>query len=509
MGGIDLSGGSDKVMQEVPPLIEVFAVAFSCSVYGVGASLLFSIFEKTAEGVCLNNIYKIQNKIDSIFVRYVPEDSLLSLSISSRKTERHLEGLANAIGEAMQEAIGRLGTEIKEAVTKATAEGQQPLMEKSAEMLSAALTKELMNLKEQIGTMGQQFSEKFSGASNELMESVQSFKPTIEMLSSTVSTAQKSVNQSVEKLNSHEAVMSEMAKAAANIEKAAIAFGEMKVTLETSSNRNEEAARFQDTAARTNEKVAIQFEKIGEGLPEIRDTIKMGAEVIGSLGAPVRDLQAMLTALPKQQEAIDAARATTETERNDKILLMSTNLANKVGEAAEKFAEVGSLADQLSAAAKSLDDASRNLSEFGDNVSVASRDQLRASEISRDAAIASEKTAKTFEPIPESISRLTAGLESAGEGVRAGAEAASHSYEKLIVLQKEWFSGMEVGLVSMKESLQEVIKQYGQDVEGETSKLMLKWTKEVDDCLQSYDTQLQQFIDGVEQLQEALSKLEK
>jgi len=38
-----------------------------------------------------------------------------------------------------------------------------PLMEKSAEMLANALTTELVKLKEQIGSMADQFSEKFDG----------------------------------------------------------------------------------------------------------------------------------------------------------------------------------------------------------------------------------------------------------------------------------------------------------------------------------------------------------
>jgi Restriction endonuclease len=120
-------------------------------------------------------VHKLQNLVDELFPRYVPEEAMSELERTSRGTENLLKGLAVAIGAEMQQAIGRLGAEIKDAVSSATAEGHGPLMEKSAELLSNALTAELVRLKEQIGSMANQFSERFNGASDGLMRSVQGF----------------------------------------------------------------------------------------------------------------------------------------------------------------------------------------------------------------------------------------------------------------------------------------------------------------------------------------------
>lgn len=508
IGSLDFSN-TDKLTESIKPLINSCAVAFASSVWGVGASLAFSAWEKFCEGIALGRVHKIQNRVDSLFPRYVPEEALLEMERTSRGTENLLKDLAVAIGAEMQKAIGRLGAEIKDAVSSATAEGHGPLMEKSAELLSSALTTELGRLKEQIGNMSDQFSERFNGASDGLMKSVQNFQPTVEALSGAVSDVQRTVVDAVAKLNSHEAVMGEMAEAAVNIRQAAESFGSMNETLSLSAARNEEASKAQLSAAQSNERVAEQFGRIGEGLPKISETVEAAARVIGSLGSPIRDLQALLEGQPELQRQIDTARSTSESERSQLLLSMAGNLAEKVGIAAQQFAEVGALADKLTASATSLEGASSELAVFGQQVVQASKDQRDASEASRAAAASGERAAKAFEPLPGAITALAGGLTSAGTSVREGAETARDSYRELIELQKKWFEGAELGLNGMKDRLQTLLKAYGDQVEGQTRNLMKQWTEEVAECLKSYATQVDILDGGLQDIQSAISKLSK
>jgi hypothetical protein len=508
IGSLDLKnpGNLDK---SIMPLIEGCAVAFSSSVWGVLASLLFSFWEKTCEGVALWHLHKLQNRVDELFPRYVPEEAMSELERASRGTEDLLKGLAVAIGAEMQRAIGRLGAEIKDAVSSATAEGHGPLMEKSAELLSTALTAELAKLKEQIGSMANQFSERFNGASDGLMRSVQGFQPTVEALSGAVGDSQRTVADAVAKLNAHEAVMQEMAGAAVNIRLASESFGAMNETLSLSAARNEDASKAQLSAAQSNERVAEQFGRIGERLPEIRQTLEDAARVIGSLGSPIADLQALLAGQPELQRQLDNARATSESERNQTLLAMSGDLAQKVGTAAQQFAEVGALADKLTASATSLKEASNELALFGQQVLQASKEQRGASEASRAAAASGERAAKALEPLPGAITALTSGLQSAGASVRTGAETSRDSYRELIVLQKQWFAGAELGLNGLKDRMQDLLKAYGDQVEGQTRNLMKQWSEEVAKCLQSYETQVSELNGGLDELQSAISKLSR
>ena len=503
IGGLNLNDPGN-LNKSIVPLIEGCAVAFSSSVWGVAVSVIFSLVEKSCEGFVLRPLRKIQIKVDETFARYVPEEAMYELERSSRGTEDLLKGLAVAIGSEMQQAIGRLGAEIRDAVSSATAEGHGPLMEKSAELLSSALTAELASLKEQIGTMADQFSERFNGASDGLQRSVQDFQPAVAALSGVVSDAQSTVAGAVARLNAHDTVMQEMVGAAANVRSAAEAFNAMNDTLGQAAVRNEEAARAQLSAARSNERATEQFSRVGDGLLEMRQTLESAAVVVGSLGGPLSELHVLLAAQPEVQRQFENTRATSESERSQMLLAMSGDLAEKVGIAAQQFARVSDLADKLSASATSLDEASSELAAFGQQVLQASKDQRDAAEASRAAAATGERAARAFEPLPAALTALTGGLASAGASVREGAESTRDSYRELVTLQEKWFEGIKVGLNGMKDQLQTIIQSYGQHIDGQTTRLMQRWTTEVESCLSSYSSQVDEIAGGLEELQAAI-----
>lgn len=508
IGSLDLThpGELDK---SIVPLIEGCAVAFSSSVWGVLASLVFSWWEKFWEGVALWRMHKIQIRVDALFPRYVPEEALADMARTSRGTEDLLKGLAVAIGAEMQQAIGRLGAEIKDAVSKETGKGQEELGKAGAEMLSKALTLELVKLQEQIGIMSDQFSEKFTGASDGLMKSVQTFQPTVEALSGAVGAAQRTVTDAVTKLNAHEFVMQEMTGAAVNIRQAAEAFGAMNETVTLSAVRNEEASKAQLAASHSNERVADHFGRIGEGLPEMRQTLEDAARVIASITGPISGMKDVLDSLPaiagENAEKISRAAA----GRDEALVNKTGELAAKVEAAAAQFAKVEGLAEKLDSATQNLNTAANRLDQFGSTVKQAAENQNAASQASRDAAASGQRAAEALEPLPDALHALVGGLDSAGASIRTGAETARESYRELIELQKQWFAGAELGLTGMKDQLQMIINSYGSRVQGQTSELMQQWKDEVANCLSSYETQVSGLQGGLDELQSALSKLRK
>jgi chromosome segregation ATPase len=341
------------------------------------------------------------------------------------------------------------------------------------------------------------------------MKSVQSFQPTVEALSGAVGDVQRTVTNAVEKLNAHESVMQDMAGAATNIRLAAESFGGMNETLTLSATRNEEASKAQLSAARSNDRVSDQFGRIGERLPEVRETLENAAKVIASITGPITSLEDVLGKF-KAEAGENTDKVNREAAGRDEVMVRKTGeLADKVAAAAAQFAKVEGLASKLESASQNLNTAADRLGQFGSTVQTASESQNAASQASRDAAASGERTAKALEPLPGAITALTSGLESAGASVRSGAETARDSYRELIVLQKEWFAGAELGLNGMKDRLQSLLKAYGDQVEGQTSNLMRQWTEEVTKCLQSYETQVEVLHGGLDELQSAINKLRK
>ena len=506
IGGLDLI--DPRILKKsIIPLIQGCVIAFSTSVWGVFASLSFSFVEKLFDSLALRRVRLLQSRVDSLFQRYVPEEAMAELERASRGTEEILKGLAVAIGEEMQLAIGRLGNDIKNAVAKATSEGQDSLMEKSADLLSQTITAELANLTNQVKGMGDNFQGQFSSANDGLMKGMQVLEPTVKSLSVIVDGAQKNVTTAVGRLNSHEEIMEKMGHYSEKLREAAKSFSEMNDTLKVSSENNRKAADAQLLSTELNRQVALKFEKVGEKLPEIENTLNDAAKVIVSISSPVNELKTYLENLPESQKEVEKNRAFSEDQRNRVILQMTDDLAGKVADAAEQFSKVEHLADKLAEAAKTLDDASNGLVKFGNDVVNASHDQRKASEASLTATSIGEQTAKALAPLPNAFINLKAGLEIAGKKLVAGSEYTRDFYRELIDLQEKWFKGAEIGLVAMKDRVQAIIKSYGDQIDGNTQMLMNKWTSEVTSCLQTYQDQISQLQDDLDAFQETIDRI--
>jgi methyl-accepting chemotaxis protein len=491
IGGLDLQD-LKKLESSIVPLIQGCAVAFSTSVWGVGASLLFSLLEKLMEGFALGGVRKLQQRVDALIPRYVPEEAMAELAQSSKQSEFILKGLAVEIGGQMQVAVREgiaetlrqeitsAAEKVVEAIQKAFGQHAEGLGKDSAKVIAEALSEELLKITNSINT---------------LTESV-------EILRKSTETSGNTVNNAVDKLNAHETVITSMAEASAKIKQAADSFAAMNGTLETSASRNKDAAEAQNEAAKANQEVAVKFTTVGERLPELKLTIEEAARVIGSLGSPLKDLKELIETLPVKQGEIDSKRAESEVIRNDKLLQLTNELATKVESAASKFAKAEGAAANLQKASERLESASTNLSGFGEKVLQASQEQRAASEASRDAATASKQTTDALMPLPAALTEVSTGIAESGGKLRQGIEAAT-------VSQELWLKGVEAQLSAQHDHLKTIVASYGGQLEGQTQQLIEQWTTAVTDCLKSYETQVQTLDEHLEALEEAVSSIKR
>ena len=427
MGGLDLRNVRN-LEASVVPLIQGCVVAFSTSVWGVLSSLLFSSLEKGLEGGALQWIRRLQNRINALIPRYVPEEAMANMARASHNTEEILKGLAVAIGDQMQQAIGKLGAEIKDAVVQATSEGQGPLAEKSAELLSNALTAELGKIEAQVGRI----------------------EPSVKSLVDTVNVEQEVVQQAVGKLNAHESVIDKMGIAATEIKQAAEAFADTKETMVVSSENNQKAADAQSSAAKANERVAEKFDHIGERLPEIQKTLDQAARVIASISAPLAELKSYLEKLPEKQKEFQEAINSTNSEYTENLLSKINDLAQNVTTAAGQFSKIEGLSSNLGKASGSLETAASNLEEFQSHILDASKEQKNVADSARSAAETGKSTADTLVSIKGEIAKLANTLQKSGDWVKDSANSALGIHEKTSAHQKQWLERVEKGLNSLK-----------------------------------------------------------
>lgn len=492
IGGLDLDSKSiEDLDKSIAPLIKGSSTAFVTSVWGVACSIFFTLGEKMLEWWAVRRIRKVEVTFNALAPRYTPEESMIVLHHSALQREETMKGLAVAIGEQMQKAMDRIGEGITNAVREALGGQAQDLGKMSADLMSKALTEELGKLHKAVTGMADGFKTEFGAASERLSTTISGFEGVLGGVDSTVKSSQAAMSQAVERLTAHEDVVKGLDEAAVRLQEAATGLVSMRETFTLSAERNSEAASAQEKAATKNEQVADKLGSIGDKLPELQEAVSTGAQVIASLGQPLMELKEILGKTPDILGEQAEQQAERDEKRSSLLLQQTETLANTVGEAAAKFAQIESLSESLSNSAESLERAGSALGDLASNINSASGQYASAAAASQKAALAGEKAAEKLEPIPGSLADLSGTLTTASGKIKEGADAARDVYRELVEHQRQWIQGVELGLTAMRDQLQEILKQYGESVEGNTRNHMELWTQAVNDSLSKFSAQVQ------------------
>jgi methyl-accepting chemotaxis protein len=507
IGGLDLgSQNINNLNQSIAPLIQGCSTAFITSVWGVFASIVFAVLEKALEWLAVKRIQHVQEAFDSLLPRYIPEESMLTLQGSSLEMEARLNGLAVAIGDAMQKAIDRIGNSITEAVQKSLGDGAKDLAGKSAEMMATALTDQLAKLEDSMKAISDKFHSEFVNASDQLKATITEFESVVSGIDETVKVSQVALNSALERLSAHESIVKRMEDSAKSLAGASEKLNEMRDAFSESAERNAEAANAQKQAASMNEAVAQKFDLVAEKLPEVQQSLTDNAQIVSALWQPLSDLKEVLSTTPDVFKKQAEDQAERDEHRSSLLLNQTENLVNAVANAAGQFTKIESLATSLTSSAEELKVASASLEELSKNMNNTSDLYAAAAYASEKAASAGERAANKLEPIPESLKVLTESLSHAGAKIKLGVDSSNGIYLQLINYQKQWFDGVKLGLTSMRDQLQMIIDQYGNSVSEETHRHMDTWTKAVNESLSRFASQVEALEGGISDLEETIEE---
>jgi len=131
---LDLSS-PQNLTQSIMPLIQASAMAFSTSVWGTVASVLFNILEKSVERALGKRIEQLQHAADGLFRQHLPEQTLINIERASRESEIALKGLAEQIGDRLQETLLEVPQQIQAGIEMSMAPAIERLVQ-AAEKLA-------------------------------------------------------------------------------------------------------------------------------------------------------------------------------------------------------------------------------------------------------------------------------------------------------------------------------------------------------------------------------------
>jgi hypothetical protein len=155
---INQDAGVDVLRQGIGNMISGASVAFLTSVWGVSSSVLFNFFEKIMERYVRKEIALLQNRIDYLYPRINPEQSLVSIADYNRISTETLQGLAEKIGDRLQEAITQttdsIRTGLEDSLNKIMAPAIESLVANAHQGSQQALESLLNRFLEGVGEAG-------------------------------------------------------------------------------------------------------------------------------------------------------------------------------------------------------------------------------------------------------------------------------------------------------------------------------------------------------------------
>ncbi len=189
LSGLDLSGGGmERIATDVNRLISGAALAFLTSVWGVGSSIIFNFLEKLTERDLRKRVRNLRNEIDAFFPHINAEDRLLLIEEHSRQSRETLQGLAEQIGNRMQESVTAIGNQMQQSVANLS----ESMVKSVADILTPALGKLL-------GKADEFASRQESGAYDALATLVDRFSDVLGERASEQSKAMDNANKEMQK----------------------------------------------------------------------------------------------------------------------------------------------------------------------------------------------------------------------------------------------------------------------------------------------------------------------
>lgn len=182
LAGLDVDphqGGSDSLTTGIFSMINGAAVAFSTSLWGTLAALIFSFLEKVLDRGIRKRVGQLQARIDGLLAPAIGEQTLVSMDHSLGKMTVTLQGLAEQIGTKMQETLA----ESNQAFLMTVAESLEKVMAPAVEALvdnarhgSEDLIKNLLEqFMEKMGKTGGEQGELLASAAAEFRTVLERF----------------------------------------------------------------------------------------------------------------------------------------------------------------------------------------------------------------------------------------------------------------------------------------------------------------------------------------------
>lgn len=477
LSGLDLTSG--HIEQGISNLIKGISIKFCTSIWGIFCSIIFNVLEKLVEAGVLTRIHQVQLRVDGLFPRFIPETILARLQASSGESEKILRGLAGAIAgeihtalaqtsQLTSSAIGEAMKPAMETFARATQQMTADLTLGSTQGMSEGIAVASRRMEETFERIGDRYNHQFTESSQRLTAAFERLQTPIAQLSDALRHRDAMLADAIGRLDAHAGLATTLAGAASTMQSAADSLGMLRNSWELAASRYEAAAAAQEHSAAVNERAALRLESIANDLHEFRQGIEAASRVVGSFGAPMQNLQQVLSSLPEQVRSVESERRDGDAERENIMRQITGDLAETIRRAVEQLSGHAQVAESLRSAAGQMADSTRSLESFSAHIRDAAGKQEKAASAAENAAVSNARAVGALESLPGQMTTASGGLTQAADAIRQTARTAAQGYTQVAEQQHRFVQDLADGLGQFAVKIREVLQVYGEDVQAQT-----------------------------------------
>lgn len=512
LADLKLGAGVDvNQMQEgVASVVDGAKVAFLTSVWGVALSVLFNFAEKLGEQIIRRKIRQIENLVDWLFPRIRPEEQLQIISDNSAESREVLQGLAEKIGEKMQDALvvatQGIQTSLEDSLTKIMAPAINKLVDSATEGNQKALDGLLQSFMDGFGKAGNQQRDALDDVSAKVNKSVEAMQAT---MSGFVEQLQKSQAESGDREKALIAdisnQVSRLSTQSESIHQKLSTFVETQIGEMTSQMQSREAA----SAKRDEELVKTIKVQVDELIFNSRSQgEKLSSFVEAQLGGLVqsfddREKRASELEIARneriEQQSKSISQLSTEilssVEKSvseqvksvEQLLVQGQKLQNSINASVEASAQATQAmkesSTELRVSADSMKVLSSHINEAGNKLSGAIRSAV---ESTSDLANQNQLTAQRMEKLRDDLIRDVSRFSDLTTQLNGLISSTSSTFSELKKAHQEFIGDLKDEVDGLNQKMTGLLKEYADQANGQTAEHLKVWSNSVT----AYSTQM-------------------
>jgi hypothetical protein len=543
LSDLNIAGNVDvnEMKDGIAGVINGAKIAFMTSVWGVLLSVIFNFTEKSFEQVIRKKVHKLQNRIDRIFPRLSAEAQLQCIANDSQQSRESLQGLAEKIGEKMQESLIKATDGIQKgletSLEKIMAPAINKLVDETSDGNQKALESVLQSFMDGFGQQGEEQRLAMDSASTNVHKTLESMSVSLDAFVNKLDVQQSASSEREKELISSISVqVSELVTQGNEQKRMLTEFVEKQV-----SNMGEQLTSREIAASKREQKLASSMETT---IKELVDNVSGQSKVltdfvnnqVGTLTETFSRRDEQSSQMEKERNEIFVGQTRAMKSGTDELLAqvkvsiesqqsasynilqqgkqLQNSIESSVSASARATESMQKSAIELRNAADSMGVFGSNIKDAGNKLSGAVTEAVNST---KDLAMQNQLSSVRIESLRDQLIEDTGKFSDIANQINNMLKTANESFDTLKLTQTHFLSEQKNNLsiltAEMKKNVSELsdqmstlLEDYATEANGQTTEHLKIWANSSTQYATQMNNAVQAISNVVDEIQNKVSQ---